>query len=556
MKALLYLEYRTFVNYVKLTLRSPKRLIPVLIGLGWVLFVFHSFGRSTHHPHETLPLDKLNAYMEFIRPLVFGALTLISSLVLTAALSQSLIGFRQCEIDFLVPSGLDRRLIMGSKLLRLTSKPLGLLALLTVMWLAPTRAAITSGSGAPVWTAFLALLVYGFFFLSLYTLVNLIGTYRPGGKWWVSLVVRGLAISAAGFPAVLALGGWVLTGNPLVYLLPALRSPITTTALFPVKWLTDLLLAVVTGWSPMMTVELAGLILLAGVVFAATISRKENPYEPSLTSSLGLVAFMVASHSGQMKALAARVKDAELKKMKPVRTSIPPFGRGAWAFVWKSTVCSRRSYFNVQVVMVLALGFMVAVPKILMAALGEHSDAIPSTMAALFLLPILILFGSLIAGQELRTDLKLVDIVKPMPVQSWHIMAAEAAFSTGLLSLAAWLVLAEVGILYGIPHNGSLLVMALAVPFVIAACTCVQLPISVIYPNWEEVSSQSTGSALTMLLSASVLGLSLLIGVGLWRLGLWRPAVPVAVILFCSAMSIAGTAVGTFLFQRYDPTDE
>lgn len=556
MKALLYLEYRTIVNEIKRTLRSPRRLIPALLMLAMMLFFFRGSGRSGAHPPETLPLEKLDAFMYIIRPAVFGLLTLISSLVLTAALSQSLIGFRQCELDFLVPSGLDRRLIMGSKLLSLTLKALGIPVVFTVIWLSSTRNEIISGHGAPVWTALLAFYVYTFFFLSLYTLVNLIGTYRPGGKWWVSLVVRGLALSALGFPAVLALGGWLLTGNPLVYLLPALRSPITTTALFPVKWLTDLLLSVVTGWSPVMTAEFAGLTLLAGVVFYATISRKENPYEPSLISSVGLAAIMVASHTGEMKALAARVKDAELKKINPARTSIPPFGRGAWALVWKSTVCSRRSYFNVQVVMVLMLGLFVAVPKILMTAFGENSEAIPSAGAALFALPILILFGSLMATQELRRDLKLVDIVKPMPIQSWHIMAAEAAFSTGLLSLAAWFVLAEVGILYGIPHNGSLLVMALTVPFVVAACTCVQVPISVIYPNWEEVSSQSTGGFLTMLVAISVLGLSLLIGISLWGLGLWRPAVPLAVILFSGAMSIAGVAVGAFLYQRYDPTDE
>lgn len=556
MKALLYLEYRTFVNHVKLTLRSPKRLIPALFALGWVLFFLHGWGRSAHHPHDTLPLDKLNAYMAIIRPAVFGLLTILSSLVLTAALSQSLIGFRQCELDFLVPSGLDRRLVLGSKLSRLMLKAVGFPALFAVFWLPSGHHAIKAAHGGSLWIAFLGFCAYGIFFLSLYTLVNLIGTYRPGGRWWVSFVVRGLALSAAGFPAVLALGGWLLTGNPLVYLLPALRSPITTTALFPVKWLADLLLSLVTGWSPTMTAEFAGLALLGVLVFAVTISRKENPYEPSLVSTVGLAAMMAASNSGEMQALAARVKQAELKKIKPARTSIPPFGRGAWAFVWKSTVYFRRSYFNVQVGMLLMLGLLVAVPRIVMTAAGEHFEAMSSAGAALFSLPILVLFGSLIAGQELRRDLKLVDIVKPMPILSWHIMAAEAVSSTGLLSLAAWFIVAEVGILYGIPHDGSLIAIALAIPFIIGACSCVQLPISVIYPNWEEVSGQSIGGTLMFVLSIAVIAFSFLIGVGLWRLGFWRPAVPAAVILFCLAMSIAGVAVGTFLYQRYDPTDE
>ncbi len=556
MKALLYLEYRTIVNEIRRTLRSPRRLIPGLITLGMLLFLFqHRSGSPSRHAMDPRVLDLLGQHIEYVRPAVFGLVTLLSSLILTAALGQSLIAFRQNELDYLVPSGLDRRLIMGSKLLGLMSKVLGLPAVFAIMWL-PSVRSVLAGKGAVVWPAFIGFCAFGFFFLSLYTLVNLIGAYRPGGKWWASLLVRGLAVSAVGFPFILALGGWLLAGNPLVYLLPALRSPITTTAFFPVKWLTDLLLAVVTGWSPVLTAELAGLVLLAGVVFAATISRKENPYEPSLTSSAGLVAVMVASHSGELQALAARVRDAELRKIKPARTSIPPFGRGAWAFVWKSAVSTRRGYFNACVGILLVIVVLIAVPKIVMAALGEHSDSTPSAMVALCLLPILIMFGSLAAMHELRADLKQANIVKPMPIAAWQIMAAETAHATGLLSLAAWVVLAELAALYGVPHNGSMLVIALTVPFVIAACSCVQVPISVIYPDWEEATSQSTGSGLTILLTVSVLGFSLLIGTGLWGLGLWRPAVALALILFCSAMSIAGTAVGTFLFQRYDPTNE
>lgn len=555
MRALLYLEYRTVVNHAKLALRSPKRLIPVLFMLGWLLFIFVGPGGPRANTTD-IALADLQPYMVYIWPAVFGLLVLVSSVLLTAAFSQSLIAFRQAEMDFLVPSGLDRRLILGSKLLRLMTKSLGLPIFITIIWMPSMRSALAYGENAAAWLAYLAFFVYAGFFLSLYTLVNLVGAYRPGGRWWASMVVRGLAYSVVLSPIVLALAGWLLAGNALALVLPALRNPVVTGLLFPVKWLTDLLLAPIGGWSIMRSFELLGLAILGGVTFALAVNRRENPYEPSLVSRVGVAGFLAASRTGDWSSYVQRVKEAEIRKINPARTSIPPFGRGAWALVWKSVVSLRRSYFSAYVGLLLLLGLLVSIPKIVMVAVGGVSGTIPSTMVALSTVPILVLFGSLFAMMELRKDLKQVNLVKPMPFPAWQMLAAETTHAVGFVTAAAWAVMLETAVLYGMPADGSLFLLAAVTPFVSAAAACVQLPVSVIYPDMDDPTAQSAGGFLTMVSTMAVLGLSGFIGVGLWGLGLWRPAVALAVVLFTSAISITGVAGATLLYARYDPTDE
>ncbi len=555
MKTLLYLESRIVINHIKLILRSPKRLVPALLSLGCLLFVFGGAG-GRHDRTCHVALAELRPYMEYIWPTVFGLSVIISAISLTAAFSQSLIAFRQTEVDFLIPSGLDRRLVMGSKLLKLILKSLGLPVFVTIVWMSSMQTVFASGESAAAWPAYLAFLMYAAFFLSLYTLVNLIGAYRSGGRWWVSLVVRSLSLSTMLFPVALALAGWLLAGNAVAYLLPAFRHPVTTTLLFPAKWLTDLLLSPITGWNATASIELLGLAALGVVTFGLVVNRRENPYEPSLVSPVGMAALVAASRTGDWTAYAKMIRDAEIRKINPARTSVPPFGRGAWALVWKSAVFFRRRHLSAYACMLVVLGLLVAAPKIVMTAVGESAVSIPSWGVSLPFLLLIILFGSMISMAEMRKDLKQADLVKPMPIAAWQMMVIETAYAVALVTAAAWAVMIESAALDAVQGGGLLFLMAVVTPFVVGATTCAQLPVSVIYPDMDEPASQSIGGFLAFVLAAAVMGGSALIGAVPWNVGLWRPAVALAVIVFTLAISVAGVAVGSLLYARYDPTDE
>ncbi|MCX6375147.1 MAG: hypothetical protein NTU88_03760, partial [Armatimonadetes bacterium] len=119
MKPILYLEIRQFVNAVKLTFRSPKRLIPAIVFGVWFLFVFlsNSFSRGgVHHiPAGIIP----ETWVERLWSSVFALGVLITIWLLQMAFSESLIVFGMPEVDFVFPTPIRRRVVMSLKLLKM-----------------------------------------------------------------------------------------------------------------------------------------------------------------------------------------------------------------------------------------------------------------------------------------------------------------------------------------------------------------------------------------------------------------------------------------------------
>jgi len=134
LRTLLYLSHRELINYLKLSLRTPKRLIPLLLFLLYLLMVLSMVMVSHQHTSGAMQM-LLGGYAQSD---VWSAVFVVFSLALVyfvyKSFSDSLLVFSLSEIDFLFSTPVDRRTIVLSKLLKLYAK-IGLFVLFYMLLL-------------------------------------------------------------------------------------------------------------------------------------------------------------------------------------------------------------------------------------------------------------------------------------------------------------------------------------------------------------------------------------------------------------------------------------
>ncbi|HUV05792.1 MAG TPA: putative ABC exporter domain-containing protein [Armatimonadota bacterium] len=559
MKMLLDLELRQFVNYMKLTLRSPKRLIPALLMLAYILWFFQ-MGMLGSREFRELPRGVPAAGLavpDFVWPLVwagvFGLLTLVLVYRLLRAFSQSLIVFGLAEIDFLFPVPISCRLIMLFKLLKLYVTVAAFATFFLIFyWLMFGAFAGSSGGGPSLLAAWAAVTLYAVLVINVCTTVNLVATFRAGGRWWLAWAVRLAAVAIVIFSVVGVLVGYQRSGDIAASLTHTLRHPVLTTLVLPVKWTTDLVTSPFAGWKPGFGYEFAALFALAGASLALTLSRKENPYEPSLNISVRHAMYRLAFCTWDFSKLRAEAWKNR-RKAGGVRTWISPFGRGAVAVFWKNSNISVRTSGTVIVLILLLavlllIGLRVAFTH---TAIPPREAGIIAALALLYVMWLFLLFSL----RSLRLDVKQANILKPMPIRAWKLMLAETLSGTTPYSLFVWLAVALVGATFGL--SGSPLVpAAFVLPLLAHACISLQLAVGIIYRDVGDKAQQLIAGALGMSAALLAIGLPLAVAIILHALGLGFVLPAIAASCIAIAISAAGIALGAEVYKRHDPTDE
>lgn len=553
MKPILYLEIRQLVNAVKLTFRSPKRLIPVIVFGLWFFFVFlsNSFSRGgvRHVPMGLIP----EMWVERLWSSVFALGVLITIWLLQRAFSESLIVFGMPEVDLVFPTPIGRRVVISLKLLKMYVR-LGLyLAFIIYFISGPMQLLSTRGTGGPsMAVGWLGALLYGISLLNVCTIINLIVSRREEGKWWLAYVIRGVAYGLILVAVAAAAAAYLRTGDIAGSLALAVSQPVFIALMLPVRWAADLLVSPFIGWQSVFGVELAGLCLLAAASYALVLLRNENPYEPSLSISARSSAARAAFRSGDWTKARAEFWKSKQKASRP-KFAIPPFGRGAVAIVWKNlNVVARSSGAQTR----FAIALIVVAIIMSRAVLGQKVTPREVELVVVFgLLYVMWLFSAFMM-QQFRADLKQVNILKPMPIQGWKLILAEISHGVILVSLGSWLVIALVAIVYGMTQRSLLPLAAISFPFVALSVVSSQAAVTVLYPSWEDASQRFLGSLLGMLAAGLAIGPPVALGAILWslRAGTILTALPVT--LSALGISIGGIALGSYAYKRHDPTSE
>ena len=557
MRLLLYLEFRQLVNYITVTLRTPKRLIPFIMMALWVILsTLPRLMMPRHHisplpfPGGSAPQMPALQMPEAVPAILFFLLYTVMIYRIVRSFSDSMIVFGMPDVDFLFPSPISRRAIMALKLLGLYVR-VGAYVVFFIVFMVPQFRLLFHASGS-IFMAWLGASLFAAFLVNICTVINLVSTFRPGGKWWLSVAVRGVAMGLL----LLVLGSvayiGMRTGNYAEGALRTLSNPVITTLLMPARWTADLLLSSLTGWQPGLGGELGMMALLAAASFGLVLTRKENPYEPSLGISTRAAAFRAARRTGGL----GQVRAEEIKermKSSSVRSAVKPFGRGAMALVWKNLNTGVRTSRSPLI------GAPIIVAALLIASkLAFHGqvDKQVIEMIACVILTYVTFFSSMFMLQSFRSDLKMANILKPMPIASWQIVAAQCVQGALLVTFLSWTVVILVALVYGLTPDNLLILAALALPVVTYALLSWQSAASIIYPRWEDPTQRYLGSLIGMAAAAVALGPCIVAGVVGHMLHLNVVLVASAVDCAAIGMAVIGIALSGYLYSRYDPTDE
>ena len=551
MKPLLYLNLRLLANAVKLTLRTPKRLIPaILITLWFAIALLPSLlftGAAPPLPRELLPPE----FAERVWAAAFALGVLISIFALYRAFSESLIVFGAADIDFTFPTPIPRATVMSLKLLRIYVKIALYSSVFIYFVIGPFREVAHGGLGF-LPAAWLGAVLYGAFLVNVCTTVNLITNARDGGRWWLAYVVRWAAYGIVLYAAAGAAGIYLRTNDWAASLVGVVTQPVFVALMTPARWAADVVASPFIGATETFGLEFAALAALAALSCALVLARKENPYEPSLAVSARSAAVRSALRSGDWSRARVEALKRKAKVARP-RFGIPPFGRGAWAVVWKNLVeltrgSARQLYFVLVVVAVVGFGMSRSLPH-------EITPVMAETFVVGGLLYMLLLMSTVLA-HSFRAHLKQVNILKPIPIPAWQVVAAEAAPVVAFYTVFAWAVIGITAVIVGVSQRSLLPLAVVAFPFVALGAVSWQAVIAVMYPNYDDVGQRFIGGLLSFLCVMLSLGLPCGPGAVLWMLGAGTIITAAGVIVTASVVALAGFAAGGLLYARHDPTSE
>lgn len=550
MTTLLYLDIRQAINLVKLTFRSPKRLIPIVAVLAWMALVLLPQQLAGNRPVP--PQMNLAGYImpQNLWAMLFFLLSAFAILSIYKSFTESTLVFTMPEIDMIFPTPISRRYVMSLKLLKTYLKSALIIFFITVMVYPSLKIFGFIQSGVQPMSIFASMMLYVILITNISITINLISSCQKSGRIQPVDIARG---------AIYLLAALVLVGVGIRYssthdltqsLSGTISHPIFTTILTPIKWVADLLVAPLQLWFTKYLTEFILLVLLTIASYLLVLSRDENPYEPSLAISTRFAAMRTAWKSGNWtEARQAMMKE----KMKNRRVSygLPPFGGGAVAILWKNLNITFRTSLKGW----LMGGILIAVS--LMAA--KNSGIIGKndiTPFALFGIAYLLFLGSAIMSHSIRSDMKQVNILKPMPVSAWKIIAVEPIHGALIISIMCG---ALIGLLYtiiGIKAGSPLYTAFFCLPFAAYSCLSAQVTAVVLYPNWEDITQRYLSQMASAI--ASIFG-TLLPIIAFMILSMEK--VPIAfsvgiIAILCMVLSSAGIALGTWAYRKHDPSDE
>lgn len=553
MKPLLYLEIRQFINSVKNTVRSPKRLIPALIVGAWLLSSLISnlllfsgatpsggFGGRAPNLRD-IPIESIKAG-------TFLFLSLGSMLVIYQAFTSGMLIFSVAHIDFMFPTPISRRKVLLIRLLKDYLKYGFWVALLFVLIGSPVLGALNVPLFPGGFISIAALVALLLLVVNVAHTINIVFTFGFERLKQRSILIKGALILA--FASALAAGiyQYVKTGDSFASLLWAADSPVIRVVFAPAKWCSALVMAPLLEWTAEEMLQLGALWLLAGVSFLVLLSRRENVYEPSIGISIKHAKRRQAMRSGDytdVRIDAIRERGAKRR----FSISVPPFGKGATAIFWKNMISKyRMSSTPLIVVMVLPLALLVV----------RH---FVKEAAVLRMLPMMLVYMvyvlSIVAAAEIRAELRYANILKSMPIPAWKVMAVQAIYSAAYLGGGVAIFAGCMYVVLPQTRGELLLASAVCAPFIGFACVGAAMIPSLLYPDARDAAQNYIYNLVGFLLVSIALIPTIVLGIVLWwLLGVPQHAMLVAICAANLLVGAAGVSIAGSIFRRFDPTSE
>jgi len=554
MRLLLRLELRRAWNGLRRLGRAPLRLGLALLvwslalgGLGMQL-VMSLVSLPTGH---TTPLIHLaGPTPERLAAGLFGVLLYLTWHILDQAFRDGLLVFTASDVDFLFPAPVSRRAVLAYKLLRDYLGMAGLVLLVTLF--AGPHVRLLGGEVRLLLTlAAPCLWLYLVALVNLGHLLNLLRTFHGERLRQAPAVLR------LGFLAVVAgLVGVGLAGRSepgfagwSVGLVEGLRSAVGRVLLLPLVTAWEALLAPLDGGPPGLGFRLGLVAALALGSAIVLLLRPENIYEPSVGVSFFGSRVRQALRSGDRQAVRALL--LERRSRRAVRTRLAPLGRGAWALLWRSFVCTFTSPSRTLLTYAL---LAIGMPLLLVAAATQAGAPHLLPLSPLFCIYIAYV-GGMSAFRLEQAELRRADLLKPLPLPGWQILLAQLLPTT--LCWAGFLVLGLVVLRWASPavDPRASVAVALSLPPMLLLLGLLNAGVALVFPAAQDQTQSIVSNLVLLLLTALVLGPGLVLGAVLAYAGLSGVAVGAACAMYHLLCAGAALTVGHHLLRRFESVE-
>ena len=485
--ALAYLTTRSVAN--RLTgqvarLRSPRYMLALLLGLGWLGFVVWQQRR---------PVPSTVASGTWVDP---GGAVLVLALVVWAWVSGGdgrALTFSPAEVTFLFPAPMPRRSLVHYKLFRTQ-----LLVLLNVViWTLVTG---RSRSGLPPALRSVAI----------WTLITTLSLHRLGAALVRTSLAEhgrfGLRHRLLSVGAVIAAGGTLAWGArdavPQIVSAahqsgPAFRDAVSRALsqgpLGVVVWPFRAMVRPLAARGPadwrLAMLPALGILLLHYL----WVLRSDTAFEEAAAE-----ASLARARRRETRRSAGALAQAGGRAVAPALFPLPPTGWPATALFWKNmtAVLRRRRARNI--------GLGLAGAGALLAATSGDPGGLAQMGGALTLtwLGFALLLGPQWIRNDLRGDLAHADLLRSYPLPGWSIVASETAASAvtltllqlGLALLAYLAYLRDTTLEVGPDIRLSLLVAAaLLLPPINFMAMLLHNGAAVLFPGWVRIGTAASG---------------------------------------------------------------
>jgi ABC-2 type transport system permease protein len=546
--ALLYLRVTSLRNAVvsRITrLKQPKYLVGAVVGVAYFYLVL--FRRFTARPPTNGPLAQPVPVEELPNVAAAGAalLTVFVAFYWFWPRARAALTFSEAEIAFLFPAPIGRKTLIHFRTINAQLRILFtslILALFSSRW-----NFVLGGAGIRIFGWWLILAT-----LDLHSVGSSFAITRLVDRGVTSLRRQLLTITVAALVLGLVLAAaWRGAHAPqpedlaspaavLRYLESLLTSGPLSWLLLPATWVVRPLLAT----DAREFFAALGPALLIYVLHYAWVLRAEVSFEEA---SIAKAEKRAARRSAMQRDGTVRLGRTQ-RKARRAPFKLAAGGRPEIAFLWKNLLAS-ASYLTPRTALIIAA--LIAVGSSWTMRL--NLDVLRTTIGTLALVGMgyTLVFGPLIARQDLRLDLPNTDILKTYPLRGWQVVLGEVLAPVAIVSVLLWLLLLTAALTLQPPPNAALtlglrtaavLGVALLLPFVCAIQLLVMNAAVVLFPAWLPQGA-GRGSGI------DVLGqrIFFLAGLFLATAGALLPAAIGAAVMFFSTLWIVGAPVAAAL---------
>jgi hypothetical protein len=544
--ALLYLRAMSLRNAVVARikrLKQPKYLIGGVVG---VLYIYGFFirrmaaTRPSGAPRfpQAFPTDRLPMFA------TFGAAILMIFVALYWLLprNRAALSFSEAEIAFLFPAPIRRTTLLHYRWLS---------AQLRILFTSLVLAFVSSGWAFLLGNALIRILGW-------WLLLSTLDLHAVGSSFAITrLLDRGMtsvrrllltAMIVAAVVGVAAAATWrglrAPTADELAgigpfasYFAAMLSTGPLGWLLLPAKWVVQPVFA--PSWASFVTA--LGPALLVYVVHYVWVLRAEVSFEEA----------SIAKAEKRATALRALREGGGRRGERKAQRA--PFDLGAIrrpeaAFLWKNLLSS-AAYLRPRVALIVAVVIVVACSWLARAGLDVPRTIVAT--AAMFGAVYTLIFGPLLARQDLRQDLPNTDILKTYPLRGWQIVLGEVLAPVAIVTVLLWLMLLTASLTFRPPRAEwwtpnviapAMIAIALVAPLLCAVQVLVMNTAVVLFPAWVPLGPQR-GAGIDVF-GQRIFFLAALL---LTTIAALLPAAIAAAAIFFVSAYFAGTMIGAGL---------